>query len=204
MQTPTRSDVAAHPHRRPLRVVVASHREIVARGLVAILADHPDEVLVNVAASMRVVGPHVDVVLYDLALLDDSGPRPLHDLVRSADGRVIGISESGDGTHRHVAEQHGVAGCPPAEVRGPELLTAIAAVAAGRRLPRTVEERGPLTPREAEILGLIVRGLSNDEIARKLVISPNTLKSHIRRAYRNIGVTTRAQAVAWATQHGIV
>jgi len=202
MPAPTRTDEAARAS-RSLRVVVASHREIVARGLVSILADHPEDVVVSVASSLRSVGAAVDVVLYDLALLDDTGPTPLQDLIRSAGGRVIGISEPTDGVHRNLAEQYGVAGCVPTGAHAGELLAAITAVAAGRQLPRPVEERGPLTPREAEILALIVRGLSNAEIARELVISPNTLKSHIRQAYRHIDVTTRAQAVAWATQHGI-
>jgi DNA-binding NarL/FixJ family response regulator len=204
MQTRTPADGTAAPEGGPLSVVIASHREIVARGLVAMLADHPEKVVVEVAPSLRDVGPAVDVVLYDLAMLDGSGPTPLRELVATSGGRVIGIAESADGAHRHLAEEHGIAGCVPSEVHGDELVLAIAAVAAGSRLPRSVEEQGPLSAREAEIVTLVVQGLSNDEIARKLFISPNTLKSHIRRAYRKVGVTTRAQAVAWATQHGLV
>lgn len=188
---------------QPLRVVVASHREIVARGLVAILADHPDEVLVTVAPSLRSVDHGVDVVLYDLALLDVSGPSVLQSLVQACRGRVIGIAEPADGVQRHLAEEYGIAGCVPADIHGRQLLAAIARVAAGGRLPRAAEERGPLSPRESEILALIAQGLSNEEITQKLVISPNTLKTHIRQTYRKIGVTTRAQAVAWAAHHGI-
>lgn len=191
------------PGTRPVRVVVASHREIVARGLVAILADHPDEVVIAMPVTLRGVAPSVDVVLYDLALLDESGPTPLRDLVRTSCGRVIGIGEPAESFHRHVAEEYGVAGCLPSDVHGRDLLAAIAVVAGGGKLPRTAESRGPLTVREAEILALIVQGLSNDAICRKLTISSNTLKSHIRQAYRRIGVTTRAQAVAWASQNGV-
>lgn len=201
MQTPRRTDGTPASRRRPLRVVVASHREIVARGLVSILTDHPEEALVSVAASLRTVNPAVDVVLFDLALLDDSGHTPLRDLIASADGRVIGIAESSDGAHQVLAEEYGVAGCVPTEVHGRDLLAAINTVAAGKRLPRAVVQRGPFTPREAEIMGLIVQGLSNEQIAARLVISANTLKSHIRQAYRKIGVSTRAQAVAWMGQH---
>jgi DNA-binding CsgD family transcriptional regulator len=61
----------------------------------------------------------------------------------------------------------------------------------------------PLSAREAEIVALAVQGLGNEEIARRLVISTNTLKSHLRRAYRKIGVTTREQAVAWVTGRGL-
>ncbi|WP_459983522.1 helix-turn-helix transcriptional regulator [Nocardioides sp. AN3] len=203
MQTPSSASATASVSRRPVYVVVASHRELVARGLVSMLADHPEEVLVSVAASLRAVSAGVDVVLYDLALLDDSGPTPLRDVIASAEGRVIGIAEASDGVHQSLAEQFGVAGCVPTEVHGGDLLFAIATVAAGRRLPPRVEARGPFTRREAEIMGLIAQGLSNEEIARRLVISANTLKSHIRQAYRKIGVATRAQAVAWVTQRGL-
>jgi DNA-binding NarL/FixJ family response regulator len=168
------------------------------------LADHPEEVVVTAAPSLRDVGPSVDVVLYDLALLDGSGTTPLRALVDASGGRVIGIAEAADGTHRQLAEEHGVAGCLPSEVHGDELVSAIARVAAGSTLPRPAEEQGPLSAREAEIVTLVVEGLSNEEIARRLFISMNTLKSHIRRAYRKMGVSTRAQAVAWATQHGLV
>jgi DNA-binding NarL/FixJ family response regulator len=186
---------------RPLRVVVASHREIVARGLVAILTDHPDRVLAHVAGSLRVVDPEVDVVLFDLALLEEAGPTPLTDLVRTSGGRVIGIAEpASDGAPRRAVETFDLAGAVPANIRGPELLDAIAVVAAGGRLALPVEVPSLLSRREAEIVGLIVEGLSNVEITQRLVISPNTLKSHIRQAYRKIGVSTRAQAVAWAAE----
>lgn len=59
----------------------------------------------------------------------------------------------------------------------------------------------PLSPRETEVLALIQRGLSNLEITHELYLSLNTVKSHIRSAYRKMGVTTRAQAVIWCFTH---
>jgi two-component system, NarL family, response regulator LiaR len=61
-----------------------------------------------------------------------------------------------------------------------------------------------LSPREAEIMRLIASGLTNAEIAQQLFLSMNTIKSHIRAAYRKAGVETRAQAVIWGFQHGLV
>lgn len=59
-----------------------------------------------------------------------------------------------------------------------------------------------LTPREAEMVALITRGLSNEEIVNQTLLSPNTIKSYIRAAYRKIGVTTRSRAVLWGIEHG--
>lgn len=59
-----------------------------------------------------------------------------------------------------------------------------------------------LTPREGQILALISRGYSNQEIANELYLSINSIKSHIRSAYRRIGVERRTQAVVWAITHG--
>lgn len=60
-----------------------------------------------------------------------------------------------------------------------------------------------LTAREAEVVALITRGLTNDQIARKTYISINTLKSYIRSAYRKMGVERRSQAVHWGIEHGV-
>jgi DNA-binding NarL/FixJ family response regulator len=63
--------------------------------------------------------------------------------------------------------------------------------------------RHGLTRRQSDVLVGMVNGLSNREIAEQLMISLNTVKSYIRSAYDAIGVTTRAQAVVWAVEHGL-
>ncbi|WP_341925302.1 LuxR C-terminal-related transcriptional regulator [Nocardioides psychrotolerans] len=59
-----------------------------------------------------------------------------------------------------------------------------------------------LSAREAQVIGLIVQGLSNSEIATAAFLSINSVKTYIRTAYRKIGVTRRAQAVVWGMTHG--
>ena len=66
-------------------------------------------------------------------------------------------------------------------------------------LPRNVT----LTPRETQILTLIARGYSNQEIAEALYLSINSIKTYIRSAYRRIGVERRTQAVLWALNHAL-
>jgi NarL family two-component system response regulator LiaR len=73
-----------------------------------------------------------------------------------------------------------------------------------------VHQRGPtpeqdsLTPREAEMIDLIADGLSNKEIAETTALSPNSIKSFIRSAYRKIGAENRDHAIEWALErrHG--
>ena len=66
---------------------------------------------------------------------------------------------------------------------------------------RTVHEKAGLTHREAEILTLLSIGSSNDDIADKLFISPNTVKTHLYRVFRKIKVPNRFQAALWAAKN---
>jgi DNA-binding CsgD family transcriptional regulator len=60
-----------------------------------------------------------------------------------------------------------------------------------------------LTPRERDVLGLIAQGLTNQEIADRLFISINSVKTYVRTAYRRIEVERRSQAVVWVERHGL-
>ena len=61
-----------------------------------------------------------------------------------------------------------------------------------------------LTARESEVMALIAQGLTNQEIAERAYLSVNSVKTHIRSAYRKIGVERRSQAVLWATRNGFL
>jgi HD-GYP domain-containing protein (c-di-GMP phosphodiesterase class II) len=75
--------------------------------------------------------------------------------------------------------------------------------AAGHRAPRGVRD-DVLTPREREVLGYVARGLSNREIAERLVLSEKTVRNHVERTYAKIGATNRVGASLYALGHGLV
>jgi HD-GYP domain-containing protein (c-di-GMP phosphodiesterase class II) len=82
---------------------------------------------------------------------------------------------------------------------------AVAAVieASGQRAPR-IERPAGLTEREAEVVGMLARGLQTKQVARALGISVKTADRHVQNAYRKIGVSTRAAATLFAMEHGLV
>lgn len=75
--------------------------------------------------------------------------------------------------------------------------------AAGQRAPR-LERPAGLTEREAEVVGLLARGLQTKQVARALGISVKTADSHIQHAYRKVGVSTRAAATLFAMEHELI
>ena len=76
--------------------------------------------------------------------------------------------------------------------------------AAGHRVVRRREGPDGLTAREVEVLRLVAYGLSNKEIASRLVISPKTAGNHIQHIYTKIGTSNRAGAGLFATRHGLL
>ncbi len=76
--------------------------------------------------------------------------------------------------------------------------------AAGHRAPARRAWPGGLTAREVEVLGLLARGRSNKQIAAQLVVSPKTVANHVDHIYGKLGVSSRAAATLYATQHGLM
>jgi DNA-binding NarL/FixJ family response regulator len=80
----------------------------------------------------------------------------------------------------------------------------IAEIAGRLNKPRPAAELGSLTEREHEVLLLVANGLSNDEIAARLVLSPATAKTHVSRIMTKLGVRDRAQLVVLAYEAGLI
>jgi DNA-binding CsgD family transcriptional regulator len=79
-----------------------------------------------------------------------------------------------------------------------------AVLAVAGHAPAKVRRNDALTPREAGILGLVARGLSNREIATRLVLSEKTVRNHVERTYAKIGATNRVGASLYALQQGLI
>jgi DNA-binding NarL/FixJ family response regulator len=189
---------------RPIRLAIVSRQEVVARGLTAMLADYPDRITVVALASVyRAKG--IDVVLYDSHGLHRSDGSDLDHLIQRTDAKVLIYSRDMRPDLRARAIARGADSWVSMSNHAPELVDAIERLAEGKPQEEQVDWIGHeagLSPREVEVLSLVTMGMSNQEIADRLFLTINTLKSHIRQAYKKIGVTSRAQAVAWCMQHG--
>ncbi len=203
---------------RPIRVAIVNDYEIVVAGIAASLAPYADRVRVVELDSGLPVTSDVDIVLYDTFGAPQADGADLDQYLSQAKVVVFSWNVQPDLVHRAMAR--GVAGYLPKSLTAREIIQALERVAAGETVwpgTGTPEDEGDtgeaaatwpgrehgLTARESEVLGLIGRGYSNQEIAERVFLSINSVKTYIRTAYRKIGVTRRSQAVLWGIQHGL-
>ncbi|MDX3193720.1 response regulator transcription factor [Streptomyces sp. MN03-5084-2B] len=209
----------------PIRVVVVDDQEIVRQGLVLVVGLLPGLVVVGDAGSGReaqrlVEEVRPDIVLMDLRIPDLDGIEVTRWIRAGFPGvEVLVLTTYADDRSILAALRAGARGYLTKNSRGEEISAAIHAVMRGeapldpavqRRLTElATAERRPsagadaLTPREAEVLGLIAEGLSNSEIAQRLYVTEGTVKTHINNLFAKAGVRDRAQAVSFAYRHGL-
>jgi DNA-binding CsgD family transcriptional regulator len=145
--------------------------------------------------------------------LDGSGyPRGASGSGVSREARVLGAADAYQAMreprpHRRPLSAQDAAAELNREVRtgrlGAEAVEAVLG-AAGHRVPRRRAGPAGLTPREVEVLRLLARGLSNKEIAQRLVIAPKTVSNHAEHIYAKTGTRTRAAAGLFAMRHGLL
>jgi HD-GYP domain-containing protein (c-di-GMP phosphodiesterase class II) len=159
------------------------------------------------------LAPLGEIAVQHRERLDGSGyPRGLSGGAISRPARVLGAADAYASMreprpHRPARPAAEAAAELRAEVRAGRLDgTAVDAVleAAGHRLPRRREAVAGLTAREVEVLILLARGLSNRQIAERLVITPKTAGNHVEHIYAKIGASSRAAAAMFAVQHGLL
>jgi HD-GYP domain-containing protein (c-di-GMP phosphodiesterase class II) len=145
--------------------------------------------------------------------LDGSGyPQGLQGAAISRSARLLGAADAYQAMreprpHRPALATEAAAGELRAEVKAGRMdgdaVEALLA-AAGHRVARRREGQAGLTPREVEVLRLVARGLTNKEIAQRLVISPKTVSNHVEHIYAKIDASNRAAAGLFAMQHGLL
>lgn len=193
--------------RRPIRLAIVSNFELVVGGVEAMLSPHRDRVVVVELPAQPSMSTGVDVVLWDSSVQPVGDGLDLRWLAGQG-ASLISFDWTSDPAPVNPASTQTVTCHLSKGLTGLELVEAVEAV----RDDQAVGSRGGsghwpggengLTRRESEILDLIARGLSNQEIADAAYLSINSVKTHIRAAYRKLGVTRRSQAVGWALRSG--
>jgi DNA-binding NarL/FixJ family response regulator len=216
-----------------VRVLVADDQRVVREGLTMLLGLLPEVEVVGCAcdgheAVALAADLRPDIVLMDLRMPRCDGveaTRLLRDRVPGA--RVVVLTTYADDRSVLDALRAGARGYLTKDAGGAEIRQAIRQVldnqavidpAVQRHVVDAIAEQPPparpqaqsapalpagLTPREAEVLALIAAGLSNREIAGRLVVSEGTVKSHVNHLLAKTGARDRAQAVTFAYQHGL-
>ena len=212
----------------PIRVLVADDQGIVREGLMTLLeaADgiQPVASAADGAETIRLAARHrPDVILMDLRMPNLDGVEATRQ-VRAAqpDTEIVVLTTHADEGSILDALRAGARGYLTKDAGIQEIARAVHAAAAHQSLldpvvqARLLDAVGTapagasrpiqplpdeLTPREAEVLSLIARGLSNGEIAAQLVVSEATVKTHVNHVFAKIGARDRAQAVHYAYTH---
>jgi DNA-binding NarL/FixJ family response regulator len=213
-------------------VLIVDDQELVRVGLRKILESEPDTTVVGeaadgdeaVAAALRL---RPDVVLMDIRMPVLDGIEATRRIVAARPGmRVLILTTFGLDGYVYDALRAGASGFMLKDAPPEEIAAAVRIVASGDALlapaiTRSVIEeftRRPsapvaampppavaeLTPRERQVLDLLVRGLSNPEICAELVISEATAKTHVARILQKLGLRDRVQTVIYAYESGLV
>jgi DNA-binding NarL/FixJ family response regulator len=215
-----------------ISVVVVDDQEVVRAGFGALLATQPDFAVVGSAAdgaeAVRLCRQRrPDVVLMDVRMPVMDGIEATRQITGEADGpggpRIVMLTTFDLDEYVYDALAAGASGFLLKDVTAERLFDAVRVVAAGEALlaptvtRRLIGEfarlrpRPPrptpltvLTQRETEVLRLIAEGLSNTEIADRLVVSEETVKTHVSRVLSKLGLRDRTQAVIMAYESGLV
>jgi DNA-binding NarL/FixJ family response regulator len=214
-----------------IRVVVADDQALVRAGFRVLVDSAPDLAVVGEAATGREAvalarSARADVVLMDIRMPDLDGLAATARITEDEDlagVRVLILTTFEIDEYVFAALRAGASGFLGKGVGPQELLDAIRVIARGDALlspiatrsliARLVAEPAAITPtavldvltgREREVLALVAGGLSNEEIADRLYLSPLTAKTHVNRAMVKLGARDRAQLVVIAYESGLV
>jgi DNA-binding NarL/FixJ family response regulator len=192
-----------------IEVAVIDDHPVVREGTAALVRQEADMEVVGVASSLEEAEPMLaehrpDVLLLDLRLGQDFGFR-LFDRIRpEARPAVVVLTSYDYPQYVEAALRLGAAGYVLKTAPIAELLAAIRGAAAGGMYfgVRPIGGEAPLSARELDVVRLVTEGLSNDEIAARLGVSPKTVESHLRRLFERHHLASRTELAARALRAG--
>lgn len=215
-----------------IRILVADDHDVVRTGFAGLLATQPDFTVVGTAAdgaeAIRISREHSpDVVLMDIRMPGMDGIEATRHLARpgTPGPRVLILTTFDLDEYVYDAIRAGASGFLLKDVTAERLFEAVRIIAAGdallgptvtrrliaefaalRRQPdtRPAATLAALSPREVEVLRRLAEGLSNSEIAHRLTVTEETVKTHVSRILTKLGLRDRTQAVVTAYESGLV
>jgi len=208
-----------------IRVLIVDDHAVVREGLRALIGYEPGMVVVGeaadgVAAMFKARELEPDVVLLDLVMPQQDGLETIHQLQDELpDVRILVLTSYAEDDKVFAAIKSGALGYLLKDSAPDDLLKAIREVYRGqsslhptiaRKLVREMSQpsnlppaEDPLTPREMDVLKLVAKGLGNQEISEELVISVQTVRTHVSNILGKLHVANRTQAALFALREGI-
>ena len=211
------------PNSNPIRVMIVDDHPIVRGGLKTLVAAYDDMEWAGEAANGREAlrrcrEIQVDVILMDMVMPGMDGPTTIQKILeKQPNVKIVALTSFPDtdlvqqalaaGATSYLlkdADPDALADAVRIAYAGQPTLAPEAAQIVIQAAVGSAKVGHDLTQREKEVLTLIVQGLSNDEIAERLVISPPTAKHHVRNCISKLGAANRTHAAALAVQHRLV
>ena len=201
--------------RGPVTVVIGQFEDLVARGLLALIADDPNIEVVRAGVSHERVPATIAALDPRVAILNFGSlrsPVDVHELqLAYPESRLIVLANHPSPAECNQMLAFGATACLSKETQARDILSAIHLASRGLHvLPKTAREfgldqpPGPdlLTPREADVLEFAADGSSVDEIAKRAHLSAGTTRNYLSSAMAKLGVSNRYEAALKAREHG--
>jgi NarL family two-component system response regulator LiaR len=209
-----------------IKILIVDDHPMIRQGLAVIIAAQPDLELAGEASNgelavQQAMALHPDLVIMDLQMPVKDGLAATREITQADPHvQILVLTSFPDDDNVYAAIKDGAMGFLLKDASAEYLLDAIRTVARGEgvlhptiarklmqeikqppRLPPTTE---PLTQREVEVLGCLVQGMTNQQIARQLSVSVRTVSAHVRNILEKLHLANRTQAALYALDQGIV